>query len=336
MFLSGGIDSSALLTLMARLNARPVCAFTAGFPGTHVPDERPQARAVARACGAEHVEVEFGERDFWALAPEIAAAMDDPAADYAVLPSYKLAAEASRDFKVILCGEGGDELFAGYGRYRRLLRPAALGRRAPRRKGILDRVPAAVLREKLDGWRDGTAASEAEAARDGRSRLQVAQAVDCADWLPNDLLTKLDRCLMAHGVEGRTPFLDPAVAEVAFRLPDRMKVRNRRGKWLLRQWLARHLPAARPFAAKQGFTVPVGEWMRRRGAALGRLVAAQPGIAEICRPEPTAKLFLSADKHAGLAAWTLLFYALWHRRHILGLSPEGDVFEALAATPKDG
>ncbi len=76
--------------------------------------------------------------------------------------------------------------------------------------------------------------------------------------------------------------------------------------------------------------------MRRRGAALGRLVLALPGIAEICRPEPAARLFLSADKHSGLAAWTLLFYALWHRRHILGLAAEGDVFDALATTPKDG
>ena len=82
--------------------------------------------------------------------------------------------------------------------------------------------------------------------------------------------------------------------------------------------------------------MPVGEWMRRRGEGLGRLVVAQPGIAEICRPEPAARLFLSADRHAGLAAWTLLFYALWHRRHILGLAAEGGVFDTLAATPKDG
>ncbi|MFQ5953889.1 MAG: asparagine synthase (glutamine-hydrolyzing) [Kiloniellales bacterium] len=336
MFLSGGIDSSALLALMARLNERPVCAFTAGFSETQVPDERPQARAVARACGAEHVEVEFGERDFWALAPQIAAAMDDPAADYAVLPSYKLAQEASRGFKVILCGEGGDELFAGYGRYRRLMRPPQFGRRAPRRYGTFDRLPGAVLRDRLDGWRDGLTAAETGAAQGGLSRLQVAQAVDCADWLPNDLLTKLDRCLMAHGVEGRTPYLDPVVAEVAFRLPDRMKVRQRHGKWLLRRWLAEHRPEAKPFSRKKGFTVPVGEWLRRRGDTLGPLVAAQPGIAEMCRPDATARLFRSPDRHAGFAAWTLLFYALWHRHHILGLAAQGDVFETLAATPKDG
>ena len=118
MFLSGGIDSSVLLALMARLNEKPVTAYTAGFDTAAVADERARARAVARAARADHVEVAFGAADFWDLLPEIAAAMDDPAADYAILPTYKLARTAARDVKVVLCGEGGDELFGGYGRYR--------------------------------------------------------------------------------------------------------------------------------------------------------------------------------------------------------------------------
>ena len=117
MFLSGGTDSAAVLAMMARLNERPVQAFTVGFSNTDVTDERPQARAVAKALGAEHTEVEFREADFWVLLPEIAAVMDDPAADYAVLPTYKLAATArAAGLKVILSGEGGDELFAEIGR----------------------------------------------------------------------------------------------------------------------------------------------------------------------------------------------------------------------------
>ncbi len=136
---------------------------------------------------------------------------------------------------------------------------------------------------------------------------------------------------MAHAVEGRTPLLDPGVAAAAFRLPDALKVRDGRGKWLLRRWLERHLPAARPFAPKQGFTVPVGAWIAGQGARLGPLVAAQPGVAEIARPDRVAALFRhAAGRREGFAAWTLLFYALWHRRHMLGLAAEGDVFEALA------
>ena len=329
MFLSGGIDSATILAVMARLNQHPVRAFTVGFPDSDVADERAHARAVARALGAEHVEVAFGERDFWNLLPEVAAAMDDPAADYAILPTYKLAREAGRDLKVVLSGEGGDEMFGGYGRYRAAMRPWWRGGRAMRARGIMDGLD--LLRAPPDGWRDGIAAAEITADGDGRTRLQVAQATDCADWLPNDLLAKLDRCLMAHGVEGRTPFLDPVVADFAFRLDDSLKVRGGRGKWLVRQWLAKHLPEAEPFTPKRGFTVPAGEWIARRGAALGPLVAAQPGVAEACRPEAVVSTFRTPGKRTGFAGWTLLFYALWHRRHIEGLEPAGDVFETLAA-----
>ncbi len=256
--------------------------------------------------------------------------MDDPAADYAVLPTFKLAAAAREaGLKVILTGEGGDELFAGYGRYRSVMRPWWAGGKLLRGRGNFDGL--GVLRGDLTGWRDGMVAADVRAARDGRTRLQIAQATDCADWLPNDLLTKLDRCLMAFGVEGRTPFLDPVVADFAFRLPDGLKVRDRLGKWLLRRWLEEHVPAAQPMARKQGFTVPVGEWLKRRGATLGPLVARQPGIAEICVPGAVEKLFQTIDhKRHGFAAWSLLFYALWHRAHIQRLPPDLDVFQTLS------
>jgi asparagine synthase (glutamine-hydrolysing) len=257
--------------------------------------------------------------------------MDDPAADYATLPTYMLAAAARAvGLKVVLCGEGGDELFAGYGRYRSIVRPWWLGGRTMRRKGTFDGL--GVLREASVGWRDGIGATEITETRTDRTRLQVAQAVDCADWLPHDLLAKLDRCLMAHGVEGRTPFLDPLVANLAFRLPDRLKLRQGKGKWLLRRWLDRAMPEAGAMAPKRGFSVPVAQWIHGEGARLGPLVAAQPGIAEIADAAAVAKLFRDPRKHAGFAAWTLLFYALWHRRHVRGLPADGDVFHCLAAT----
>jgi len=332
MFLSGGIDSAAVLAMMARLNERPVKAFTAGFSTGLVHDEREHARTVARTLGAEHIEVEFREADFWRLLPEIAHAMDDPAADYALLPTFKLAATArSAGLKVILSGEGGDELFAGYGRYRSVARPWWLGGKLLRARGNFDKL--GILRGNLAGWRDGIAAAELRAASGGRTRLQVAQATDCSDWLPNDLLSKLDRCLMAHGVEGRTPFLDPAVAAFAFRLPDELKVHRGLGKWVLRRWLAEHVPAAKPLAKKRGFTVPVGDWIERRGAQLGPLVARQAGIREICLPNTVEALFREAHRrHAGFAAWTLLFYALWHLQHIERRPAGPDVFATLGAS----
>ena len=98
---------------------------------------------------------------------------------------------------------------------------------------------------------------------------------------------------------------------------------------MLRRWLDGALPDAEAFTAKR-FTVPVAEWIHADGARLGPLVAAQPSIAEVAEPAAVAKLFRDPRKHAGFAAWTLLFYALWHRRHIQGKAPAGDVFECLA------
>jgi asparagine synthase (glutamine-hydrolysing) len=327
MFLSGGIDSAAILAIMARLNASPVLAYTAGFDETSVADERDAAAATAKAVGARHERVEISQKMVWEHLPEIVAAMDDPVADYAIIPSWFLARRARPDVKVILSGEGGDEMFAGYGRYRaaaRLLFPKKM-----RMKSVFHGLD--VLRENAGGWRDGIAA--AEAAHKSSSRLKTAQRVDIADWLPHDLLLKLDRCLMAHAVEGRTPFIDKQVAAFAFSLPDNLLHRQGLGKYLLRRWLEQHLPAARPFAKKQGFDVPIGAWIASRSKNLAELMVRQPIIAELAEPEKIHALFANAaEKRAGFAAWVLLFTALWHRRHVLNLPAGGDVFETLRQT----
>lgn len=330
MFLSGGVDSSVVLAAMARLNSEPVLAFTAGFDVRGAADERAQAATVARTAGARHESVEITEAMVWRHLPEIVACMDDPAADYAIIPTWFLARRAREDVKVVLCGEGGDEVFAGYGRYRSAMRPWWQGGRIMRARGIFDKLD--VLRVAQAAWRDGLAAAEAQAATAGRTRLGVAQATDIADWLPHDLLLKLDRCLMAHGVEGRTPFLDVDVAAAGFGLPDSEKVRHGRGKYLLRRWLERAMPQAQPFAPKQGFTVPIGAWIAAQGARLGPLVAGSAGVREIARADRVVSLFRHAEgKRESRAAWTLLFYALWHRAHVEGVAPNGDVFEVLAA-----
>lgn len=328
MFLSGGLDSTAVLAMMARLNPRPVVAYTAFFPGTEVHDEREYARAAVAKTGAEHIEVPFDEQDFWALLPAVAAAMDEPASDYATLPTFKLAAEAKKRFKVVLSGEGGDELLAGYGRYRMMTRPWWFLRRLIRRGTF---TSLGVLRQIPEGWRSGLEAEERAAAQPGRGKLQVAQAADCAHWLPNDLLIKLDRCLMANQLEGRTPFLDPEMAKFAFTLPDDLKLRDDKGKYLLRRWVDQRVPEVQPFAPKRGFTVPVVEWIGRRGAELGDLVARQPAIEEIAIPGAVRAMFANPVGRRGFGCWSLLFYALWHIRHIEGKRPEGGVFDVLRA-----
>lgn len=326
-FLSGGIDSALVLSYVKEhAGGRPI-AFTVGFDGAGVADERAAAARIAETVGAEHVAIGFDESDFWTLLPRVAAAMDDPAADYATLPTFKLAIEAAKSVKVVLTGEGGDELFAGYGRYRSLMRPWWLGGRQPRGRGAFDEVKGAA--GVLAGWRDGVAATEATEAVGGRTRLQAAQAVDCADWLPNDLLTKLDRCLMAHGLEGRTPFLDPEVAQFAFKLPDRLKLRHGVGKHLPRLLAARRLPILEAGAAKKGFTVPVAGWIAARAATLAPLVARQAGVAALFDAGTVGAVFADRGKRGGFAAWTLLFYALWHRHHIEAAPIAASVFDAL-------
>jgi len=303
LFLSGGIDSAAIATLMARLNARPVTAFTCGFDAPGAQDERAQAEAVARALGLDWRETAFGEADFWRLLPKAAWALDDPTADYAILPTLKLAEAVKGTLTVVLTGEGGDELFGGYGRYRRALRPVWLGGRAaePRPDD-----PAVLSR-----WR------EAAASPPGLTRLQQAQWADVATWLPADLLTKLDRCLMAYGLEGRTPFLDPRVADFAFTLPDRAKTRGRHGKWLLRAWLERACPAAAPWARKQGFTVPVDAWIAPRAAAIGARVAGVAAVRRLLAADDVQAAFATPGRR-----WPLLFFAVWSLIHLEGAEPD--------------
>jgi asparagine synthase (glutamine-hydrolysing) len=299
LFLSGGIDSAAVATLMSRLNSRPVTAFTCGFDAPGAKDERGQAERMAKALDLDWRETRFGEEDFWRTLPQAAWALDNPTADYAVLPTLKLAEAAKGTLTVVLTGEGGDELFGGYGRYRRALRPGWMGGRPAEPRG----ADAGALAR----WR-----AAAEAPK-GLTRLQQAQWADVATWLPADLLLKLDRCLMAHGLEGRTPFLDPEVAKFAFALPDRFKVRGRYGKWLLRKWLEGACPAAEPWARKQGFTVPVEAWIAPRAAGIAGRIATVEAVRRLG----------GADDFANGARprWPLLFFAVWSLIHLERASP---------------
>ena len=321
LFLSGGIDSASLLVLMARLTGQRIRALTMGWDTPDGVDESREAERLAKVVGAECHRLTMGEREFWSLAPRIVACMDDPAADGAVLPSWLLGRAARADgLKVTLCGEGADELFAGYSRYRKRRAPWRWFARKPRAKTLFD--------VDMPGWRDGIIAAETAIAPD-RTELQAAQEVDVAEWLPNDLMIKLDRTLMVHGVEGRTPFLDPSVADLAFRLPDRMRAGRRFGKVLLRTWLAQAFPEAGAFARKKGFRPPLGVWMEKRGETLARLVAAQPGVSEVVPREVVSAAFNGAARDPQ-PAWSLLFYALWHQHHIVGRDPAGDIAEVLS------
>ena len=199
-----------------------------------------------------------------------------------------------------------------------------------RKRGILDDL--GLLRNTSIKWRDGLAAAEKKANHPSRTALQRVQAIDAADWLPNDLLMKLDRCLMSNGVEGRVPFLDPKFAYFAYMLPDKLKIQKGMGKWLLREWLQNNMPLSDAFSRKRGFKVPVGEWIELKNRKLGYLVGKQEGVQELCKSGKVEQLFSCRGKAQVKAQWSLLFYALWHQQHMLGSRDKGGILDTLAST----
>ena len=309
LFLSGGIDSAAVATMMARLNARPVVAYTCGFDAEGARDERAQAERVARQLNLDWNNVSFGEEDFWAIVPQVAWAMDDPVADYACLPTYKLAQAAKSRLTVVLTGEGGDELFGGYSRYRRAQRPKWLGGRVAE-----PQTDALLGTNAIEAWRKHATQPS------GLTTLQQAQAADIATWLPNDLLLKLDRMLMAHGLEGRTPFLDSEVAAFAFHLPDNLKTRGKFGKYILRAWLEKNCPAAEPWAKKKGFTVPVASWIAPRAAELAQSLAEVEAVRAAASAD-TIRAIFTDEAHEALR-YPMLFLGLWGRIHTERATPQ--------------
>jgi asparagine synthase (glutamine-hydrolysing) len=345
--LSGGIDSSIVVALMAEASSQPVRTFTVGFADRRY-DERAYARAVAQRYGTIHEELQI-EEDVAATLPRLAAAFDQPLGDEAAFPTFLIAEQARRHVTVALSGDGGDEAFAGYERYlahgvaARIPAPAArLGaaaletfpgaRREPRsplfrarrlleaaaerprsRYARMMEVFPLELRRALWADPDRAQPTRLEPARDGITGLQL---LDVSTYLPGDLLLKADLATMAHSLELRSPFLDHDVVALGLALPDSLKVRRRAGKVALRRAFAGHLPPDVAARGKSGFGVPLGRWFRSdlREAAHD-LLATDRGWF---RQETVRQLL---DEHEtnradhGHRLWCLLMLELWVREH---------------------
>ena len=257
--------------------------------------------------------------------------MDDPTADYAIIPTWFLARRARQDVKVVLSGEGGDEIFGGYGRYRSAMRPWWLGGRVMRGRGSFDRLdvlraPPGRLarRHRRGGGAGGGRRAHAAGGRAGDGLRRLAAARPAAETRP-----------LPDGARRGGPHAAARPRHRGGRVPAAGRAEGAaagRGKWLLRQWLARHLPAAAAVRPKQGFTVPIGAWIAAEGARLGPLVAAQPGVAEIAEPARVEALF----RHIGRLARGVrrldaaVLRAVAPTPTCSGLPCEGDVFEMLA------
>lgn len=371
-FLSGGVDSSLVVSLMQALSARPVRTFTIGFREARY-DEAAAAAAVARHLGTDHTAMVVSPAECLAVIPRLPTMYDEPFGDSSQVPTHLVAALARQHVTVSLSGDGGDEVFGGYTRYlwterlwRRVGGWPVIARRAAARAvltvptqawdGIaafarpalpyrlrvaqagdkLHKAMALLRADSLDGvydrlisnWFDGPAAVRGttrqvgawpdwvRAANAPGSPLPRMQYRDLVGYLPDDILVKVDRATMAVSLESRAPFLDARVIELAWRLPVGRRVVNGQGKWPLRRLLDRYVPRELIERPKQGFAIPVAEWLRGplRDWADDLLSEASLARDPFLDPAPVRALWRahrSGARNHQASLWNVLMYVAW-------------------------
>ena len=307
VLLSGGVDSSALTALAAQETSGPVSTFSIGFEEKSF-DELDRARMVARAYGTDHHE-EILRPDAVDLLPRLAHAFDEPMADSSSLATWLVCELASRHVKVVLSGEGADELFGGYFTYVADQLATVVGRPAALAAPLARMLPSSSKRVSLDyklkrftaaaalpplerhhAFKEIFGADMRHALLDGsqpagdpvdflRARhaetagveaLARLQDVDVGIYLPDDLLVKTDRTSMAHSLEARVPFLDPEVYALAAALPRHLRVRAGAKKRLLRKAIVPLVPRSIVHGPKRGFSIPAAAWLRNELKPMSR------------------------------------------------------------------
>ncbi len=371
VLLSGGVDSGSLAALASEESSEPVRTFSIGFEEQSF-DELTGARAVSERYGTRHRELVL-RPDAALLLPALADAFDEPFADSSALPTYLVSRLAAEDVKVALSGEGGDELFGGYYTYAADLLAERFGRVATLAGPAIERLPSSSRRasfdyrakrfvraahlpplERHEGWktifsadaraeltgrRHGWDPLSLERARfaetDGYELLTRLQDVDLGGYLVDDLLVKTDRASMAWSLETRVPFLDPVVANFAFSLPVRHKVRGLSKKRLLRKAMEPMLPDAVVNGRKRGFSIPAAAWLRGDLEPFARETLAPETVRRqgYLRPEAVTSVL---DRHVSGAEdlsrqiWGLLAFTLWYERHVEGVRRDAPLEQVLA------
>jgi asparagine synthase (glutamine-hydrolysing) len=316
-FLSGGIDSSTIVSLMQSQSNKKINTFSIGFSEKEY-DEAQQAKAIAKYLGTDHTELYVSHSDALRVIPQLPKMFDEPFADSSQIPTYLVSQLAKRHVDVALTGDGGDELFGGYNRHiwiksiwsktrylplfvRRLiyfaitsLSPTSWNKFFdmcsvvfPHRyrvsqpgekmyklaKVILDKTPVEMYRDLVSHW--NTPESIVLGSNEPKTKLldfselpnlydieQRMMFLDTISYMPDDILTKVDRAAMAVSLETRIPMLDQRVVEFAWSLPLDYKIRNGQGKWILRELLNKYVPQELVERPKMGFGVPLHNWLR--------------------------------------------------------------------------
>jgi asparagine synthase (glutamine-hydrolysing) len=353
-FLSGGIDSTIVVGLMSQLMTEPVKTFSIGFEGDPAYDETPYARLVAERFQTSHTEFRVAPSAI-DLIDTLIWHHDGPFGDSSAVPTYIVSKLAREHVTVVLTGDGGDELFAGYRRFWAAMQFERLPRGVVRAGGALfSRLPTrrherhwvadaqrffraggfasderatiwnalfhddllALLRPEFAGI-DPLRHLAAERERMiGRSPLSRLLQINFSSYLPDDLLVKLDRMTMAHGLEARSPFLDRELVEYAAALPDSFKLSGRRTKAILRDAFADLLPPEIERRGKMGFGVPVGNWFRGglREYMRDTLLAPAARYREMLAGpfvEGLVQRHLAGEANLGQQLWSLVCFERW-------------------------
>jgi asparagine synthase (glutamine-hydrolysing) len=366
-FLSGGVDSSAVVAMMAKAATGPVktCSIAVDEPAY---DESAYARQVAELLHTDHADKRVKVDDL-TLLDQLVDTYDEPYADSSAVPTYRLCAATREHVKVALSGDGGDENFAGYRRYKLfaaeeairavvpgvLRRPlfGALGRWYPK----LDWAPRYVrgkstfqalgrdsagaylhavsiapdelraelyssgFKAELAGYRSREVFDEYLRDRDFPDTLTMAQYLDFKTYIPGDILTKVDRASMAHGLEVRVPLLDHHFVEWVARIPSAQKLRRGEGKYVFKKSLEGDLPDSILYRKKMGFAVPLDRWFRGPLAAQMKALATSPhllgtGFFSPGSLERVVNRHLAGRRDHSAVLWALLMFDGFIRQHV--------------------
>ena len=341
VYLSGGLDSSYVAAMAAK-HCNDIRTFTAGFG--HETDETKFARAVAERLGTEHVEIMI-DADF-NLIPKVTWHLDSPAVNIASIPLYAMAKASKKFLTVALTGDGGDEVFGGYDKYRAMLMRKRLGLLpGPVRRRVLSAKFGPMAGARLDGM---TVRDEAQAylsyastftpgdkkgiygpmmkpadftdrmrtLMEGHDTLQRVMWMDFRTQLADDYNVKVDRMTMAAGIEARVPLLDTALVEAGLQMPPRLKINGSATKVLFRKLVARDVPEIAN-RRKQGFTLPTEKWMAEGLEGL-MVQAFEQAPQDVLNRRGIAKLienYTKEKRYYTRQLWSVFAFIVWHKMY---------------------